>query len=302
MAHLPVGAPRRLQDMILLLDTYSLLYRAFHALPELTTSTGEPTGALYGFASLLVKLLREQSPEGLAFALDAPGPTFRRERFDGYKAGRPAMPEPLRRQRARLDDLLDALAAPRFAAPGYEADDVLATLAHELNGEGLDVRIVTGDRDLFQTVGPRTTVLFVGRRQADHVLYDEAKVRARYRLPPARLPSFTALVGDPSDRLAGVPGVGPKTAARWVAAYADVDGVLAHLDALEPARLRPAVAERAEALRRDEDLARLRLDAPLRDGPRHAPVSADALARLRDVFETLELKSLLTRLDELAPG
>jgi DNA polymerase-1 len=286
--------------MILLLDTASLLYRAFHALPELTTSTGEPTGALYGFGALLVKLLREQRPEGLAFALDARGPTFRHERFAGYKASRGRVPEALRRQRERLGELLDALGAPRHRAPGFEADDVLATLARELAERGRDACIVSGDRDLFQTVGPRTTVLFVGRRQRDHVLYDEARVEARYGLSASELPSLTALVGDPADDLPGVPGVGPKTAARWIRAFGDVSGLLAHLDEAKPARLRDAVRARAAKLRLDEDLAKLRADVPLGDGPRFAPVTPDALARLRAFFASLEMRTLAERLDDLA--
>lgn len=284
---------------VLLLDTLSLLYRAHHALPPMSTRAGEPTSALLGFFSLFLKLLREQGPEGVAFAIDAPGPTFRREAFEGYKAGRARMPDEVRTQRARLETMIEALGAPLWSVPGFEADDVLATLASELESHH-DVLIVSGDRDLFQTVGPRTRVLFVGRRGKDHVLYDEARVQERFGLSPRSLPSLVALTGDASDALPGVPGVGVKTAASWIARYGDVAGLLAHLDEAKPARLREAVRERVEQLRLNEELARLRRDVPLDAGPRFAALDAAALGRLRACFEELELASLTARLDALS--
>jgi DNA polymerase-1 len=284
--------------VILVCDTYSMLYRAFHALPPLTTSRGEPTGALFGFMSLLVKLLREQRPEGLAFALDGPRPSFRKEKFAEYKAGRSAMPPELRAQRARLDEVLAKLGAPRFSAEGFEADDVIATLAREL---GSDVLIVSGDRDLFQTITARVSVLFIGRRQDEHVLYDEAMVRKRYALPPSALPSFTALVGDPSDGLPGIAGVGPKTASAWIRAHGNITGVIASAERITPARFRSVIAERASELLRDEDLARLRFDVPLAAAPRFASIDRALLAALREACVELELRSLLPRVDSLAP-
>lgn len=275
-----------------------MLYRAFHALPPLTTTRGEPTGALFGFMSLLVKLLREQKPEGLAFALDGRRPSFRKEVFSEYKAGRSSMPAELRTQRARLDEVLAKIGAPRFSTEGYEADDVIATLAREL-GTTNDVLIVSGDRDLFQTITDRVSVLFIGRRQDDHVLYDAAMVQKRYALTPAALPSFTALVGDPSDGLPGLAGVGPKTASAWVAAYANVAGVIANVDRITPARFRSAISGHAAQLLRDEDLARLRTDVPLAPSPRFAPVDRSLVAALRHTCVELELRSLLGRVDAI---
>ncbi len=283
---------------VLLLDTLSLLYRAHYALPPMTTRAGEPTSALYGLSTLLVKMLRERRPEGIAWALDSPGPTFRKQLFDGYKAGRPPVPPELKAQRARLDDLIDASGAPRFAADGFEADDVLVTLAREVSATH-DVIVVSGDRDLLQTVGERTRVLFVGARGQDHVLYDEAKLRARFGVAPSQLASLMALVGDPSDAIPGVPGVGVKTAAAWIAARGDVRGLLAHLDDAKPPRLRERVRERAAQLELNERIARLSDDVPLPDGPRFSPIDDDALARLRGIFLELELRSLLPRIDAL---
>lgn len=283
--------------MILICDTYSMLYRAFHALPPLTTTHGEPTGALYGFMSLLVKLLREQKPAGLVFALDGPRPSFRKEKFTEYKAGRSSMPPELRAQRARLDEVLTKIGAPRFVSEGFEADDVIATLARELDAQA--VLVVSGDRDLFQTITDRVSVLFIGRRQNDHVLYDVAMVAKRYALAPPALPSFTALVGDPSDGLPGIAGVGPKTASAWIAAHGNIAGVLANVDRITPARFRAAIAERAAQLLRDEDLARLRSDVPLASSPRFAPIDRTLVTALREACVELELKSLLPRVDGL---
>lgn len=284
---------------VLLFDTLSLLYRAHHALPPMTTRAGEPTAALYGFSALLLKLLREQRPEGVAFALDSGGPTFRRDLFEGYKASRARVPDELRAQRERLAEVLDAIGAPRFAAPGFEADDVLATLAREIAATGRDVSIVSGDRDLLQTVAPRVRVIFVGRRGQDHVVYDEAAVEERFGVPPSQLASVVALCGDTADDLPGVPGVGVKTAAKWIARYGDVSGLLSHVDEAQPARLRDALRQRAAQLELNERLARLRSDVPLGEGVRFAPVDAGALGRLRPVLERLEMKSLLGRLDAL---
>lgn len=284
---------------VLLLDTYSLLFRAFHALPAMCTSAGAPTGALYGTSVLLLKLLREQAPAGVALALDAPGETFRRALYPGYKASRPSTPGELAAQLAELPALIHALGVPAFAAPGFEADDVLATLARELGAGAQPVCIVSGDRDLLQLATDGVEILFVGQRGRARVRYDAAAVEARFGVPPARLPSYVALVGDPADEIPGVPGVGAKTAARWVRDHGDIAGILANIDALAPARLRPVLAGHAAELRLGEQLARLRSDVPLGPGPRHAGFDAAARARLRALFERLEFRSLLARLDAL---
>jgi DNA polymerase-1 len=282
---------------VLLLDTYSLLFRAFYALPAICTSTGVPTGALYGTSVLLLKLLREQAPAGLALALDMPAETFRRALYPVYKASRPSTPGDLAAQLAELPALIQALGAPAFGVPGFEADDVLATLARELSAGAQPVCIVTGDRDLLQLATDGVEILFVGQRGRAHVRYDVAAVEARFGVPPARLPSYVALVGDPSDDIPGVPGVGAKTAARWVRDHEDIAGVLASIDALAPAKLRPVIAEHADQLRLSEQLARLRSDVPLGPGPRHTGFDDEARARLRALFERFEFRSLLARLD-----
>jgi DNA polymerase-1 len=283
-----------------LFDTYSLVFRAFHALPPLTTSQGEPTAALYGFCSVVLKVLREERPRCLSFALDAPARTFRTERYSSYKAGRPSTPSALAHQLDRLPDLLAAFEVPVFCAPGFEADDVLATSCRKLENAGRRALVVSGDRDLLQVVGPATNVLFVGRRAQAPVLFDERAVEERFGVAPSKLPSYAALVGDASDNLPGVPGVGERTAAKLVREHGSVGALLANLERLEPAKLRETLERHAERARLNEELATLRRDVPLPEGPVASPLTASARARLEQLFAALEFKSLVTRLQALA--
>jgi DNA polymerase-1 len=283
-----------------LFDTYSLLFRAFHALPPLTTKAGEPTSALYGFCSVVIRVLREERPARLAFALDAKTRTFRAERYASYKAGRPSTPSALSRQIERLPELLGAFEVPLFCVPGFEADDVLATLCHRLELEAQRSLVVSGDRDLLQLVGPRTNVLFVGARQQAPVLFDEPAIEERFALPASKLPSYAALVGDSSDNLPGVPGIGARTAAKLVAEHGSVPGLLANLERIVPLKLREALGQHREQALLNEELATLRRDVPLAVGPLAAPLTPSARTRLERLFAELEFKSLIARLDALA--
>jgi DNA polymerase I len=227
----------------LLLDTFSLFFRAFFALPPMSTERGEPTNALYGFSVLLLKLLREQPGAELCFALDTGRPTFRHREFQPYKQQREPAPTPLVEQLRRLDQLLERVGAPVIGAPGFEADDVLATVAANLRREGRAALVVSGDRDLLQTAHGSVKVHFVGRRGKDAVTYDEAAVRERFGVPPWRLPSFVALVGDVSDNLPGVPGIGPGTARKLLAERENVEQLLADSARITPPRVAQALLE-----------------------------------------------------------
>lgn len=282
---------------VLLVDTYSLFFRAYHALPEMSTTRGEPTSALYGFCAVLLKELREHEPMGLAFAVDAPQRTFRRDRYEAYKAQRDAVPSPLAAQFGRLEELLRAFEVPVFRCPGLEADDVLATLARRLSDAGSSVLVMSGDRDLLQVARAGVRVLFIGARGQKPSLMDAARVEERFLVRPEQLPSYVALVGDPSDNLPGVPGVGPKTAAKWVQRYGSMRGLLSELDHVTPERLRAELAARAEQVLLNEELASLHTDVPLGDGPLAAAIRAGAVAKLRALFTELEFKSLVPRLD-----
>jgi DNA polymerase-1 len=285
---------------VLLLDTYSLFFRAFFALPPMTTTGGKPTSALYGFSVLLLKLIREEQPLGLAFALDAPQATFRHTASPTYKAQRATAPDSLRQQLAVLPRLLEAVGAPTVVAPGFEADDVLATQARVLTAQGRAVRIVTGDRDLFQVVGPSVDVLFLGARGQKPVVCDLDAIVRRYGLAPEQLPLRTALVGDVADNLPKVPGVGDKTAERLARRFGDAATLLARLDEVTPVALREALRAAAAQIGETEQLARLRYDVPLPEGPLFSALDADAIARIRSLFVELEFGSLLPRLDRLS--
>jgi DNA polymerase I len=286
---------------ILILDAYSLLFRAFFALPPLTTRSGEPTSGLYGLVALLIKLLREQRPAGMAFALDLAQPTFRHRAYRAYKHTRPSPPSSLRRQLARLPEVIEAFGCPAFASPGFEADDVLATLARELLAAGESPMIVSGDRDALQLARNGVTVLYVARGVKD-TRYDEAAVLRRFAVEPEKLPDFIALVGDVSDDIPGVPGVGARTAARLVCTHGDVPTLLAGLADIRPARLREALARCADDLLLWRDLARLRDDVPLPAGPRLGRLTPATRAGVRSLCERLEFASLLPRLEDAFAG
>lgn len=210
------GRPR-----LLLLDGHSLAYRAFFALPveNFSTTTGQPTNAVYGFTSMLANTLRDESPTHLAVAFDVSRKTFRSEEFPEYKANRSKTPDEFRSQVELIGELLDTMSVPRFAVEGFEADDVIATLATQAAEDGFEVLIVTGDRDALQLVTEHVTVLYPTRGVSELTRFTPEKVREKYGLSPEQYPDFAALRGDPSDNLPGIPGVGEKTAAKWIVQF-----------------------------------------------------------------------------------
>ena len=249
---------------LLLLDGMSLAFRAYFALPDtLATSTGVVTNAVHGFTSMLVYLIREQHPSALAVAFDAPGATFRDEILEDYKAGRAETPWLLPPQFDMIREVMEALAIPVIEAPGFEADDVIATLATEAVERQCEVVIVTGDRDSFQLVqDPYVRVLYNKRGVSDYALYDEAGIFERCGVPPSQYVLLASLRGDPSDNLPGVPGVGEKTAAKLLTKYGDLDGIFAHLDEQTP-KLRENLAANEELARSNARIIPLVRDVPL---------------------------------------
>jgi DNA polymerase I len=288
------------RPLALLVDTYSLFFRAHHALPAMNTKTGEPTSALYGFCAALLRELAQRQPLELAFAVDAPQRTFRHERLPTYKGNRDATPPPLVAQLGRLRELLQAFGVPVFQVAGVEADDVLATLASRLRRGGSEVLVMSGDRDLFQTAAVGVSVLFLGARGQKPTIYDAQRVEERFSVPPGQLPTLVALIGDASDNLPRVPGVGPRTAAQWVRQFGSAQRIVDGAAELRPARLRAEVEAHREQVLANESLATLLHDVPLGDGPWSAPLTAEARERLRALFEELEFKSLLPRLAALS--
>ncbi|MBI2623316.1 MAG: hypothetical protein HYW65_01950 [Candidatus Liptonbacteria bacterium] len=286
---------------LFLIDANSLIHRAFHALPPLTSPSGAPVGALYGVASILLKLWREDAPRYAAACFDRPEPTFRKEKYAAYKAQRAKAPDELVAQIIETHKLFEVFHIPIFEAPGWEADDLIAALAHRFrNAAGAHTVILTGDLDTLQLVEDgRTIVRALKTGLSDTVRYDEAAVRARYGLTPRQLPDYKALVGDASDNVKGVPGIGPKTAAALLQKF----GTLEELYAAAPEdgrlakKLLPFRADAALA----KELVTLRDDAPVSAGAiEELAVSAD-MARARSYFESQGFRALVKRLDEAAP-
>lgn len=272
-----------------LVDGNSLAYRAFFAMPEtLVTSSGEQTNAFVGFLQMLTRLLEEQRPAGMAVAFDLPGPTFRHDQDAEYKAQRAAMPEALVHQLGLIRRLLEVLGIAMLSAEGFEADDVLATVASALSSEGQEVVVVTGDRDAFQLAAmPGVRILYTRRGVSDTILLDSAGVEAQAGVPAERYPDLAALRGDPSDNLPGVPGVGAKTAARLVSRYGSLEEVLAHADELTP-KLAAAVVQNAERARLNLAMTMLRSDVPVSVEPGSlaiGPVDAQGLSDLLNLLE-----------------
>ena len=245
---------------------------------------------------MVVMLLRDQSPSGMAVAFDRPEPTFRDEVVADYKGNRPDTPDLLVPQFALVREVLAAMGIPMVEIAGFEADDVLATLATQARDAGRDVVVVTGDRDTYQLVeDPHVKVMYTRRGLSDTVVYDEAGILERTGVPPAQYPVLAALRGDPSDNLPGVPGVGEKTAAKLVTTYGDLDGILTHLDELSP-KLRENLAAHADSVRRNALVIPLRRDVELPLGIDDFGLGHWDREKVRDVFAELELKSIWGRL------
>lgn len=275
--------------LLMLLDGNSLTYRAFFALPTtMATASGQVTNAVYGFTSMLVNLIKEHHPDQLVVAFDRPEPTFRHEMIPSYKATRSEAPDILRQQMGLVRQLVDTMQIPVVEAPGFEADDVLATLATKSAAAGDDVIVVTGDRDTYQLVeDPHIKVLYVLRGVSDYVLYDEAKIAERTGVTPRQYPEFAALRGDPSDNLPGVPGVGEKTAAKLINTYGGLAAIYAHLDDLTP-RLRESLVAAEPSVRSNAMATPLVRDLAVSIDPAEAPLGGWDEGELRRLFGFLE--------------
>jgi len=290
----------------MLIDGNSLAYRAFFALPEtIATASGAPTNALYGLAAMLIRVLIDERPGRVIVCWDPPGPVFRHDAYPEYKAGRAKTPDLLREQKPHFRPLMEAFGFTNIESPGYEADDVIGTLAAEAAAAGEHVVILTGDRDALQLVDDRVSVLATGRGVTDTVRYTPERVLERYGVPPAQMPEFRGLVGDASDNLPGVRGIGEKGAAQLIQTYGTLDEVLAHAGDQTPKR-REALESDADNARLSRDLAVIRCDAPVELDLSAVPplvFDAERLATLRSAFGGWEFDSLARRLGELAaPG
>jgi DNA polymerase-1 len=295
------GQGRR-RERLLLLDGHSLAYRAFFALPpeNFSTTTGQPTNAVYGFTAMLINVLRDEQPTHVAVAFDRGEPTFRHEQYVEYKATRKETPADFRSQLSLIFEVLDALGIQRLSVPGYEADDLIATLATQAAPD-MDVLIVTGDRDALQLVTDQVTVLYTMRGISEMARFTPAAVEAKYGLTPAQYPDFAALRGDPSDNLPGIPGVGEKTATRWIAEFGSLSELVDRVDEVK-GKVGDALRQHLAGVLRNSQLTQLVRDVPLEVGPadlRPAPWDREQIHQL---FDTLQFRVLRDRLYATLPN
>ncbi|MCW2990045.1 MAG: polA, partial [Solirubrobacterales bacterium] len=288
-------------DELFLIDGNSLAYRAFFALPEsIATSTGFPTNTIFGFASMLVKMLTEHGTKPTIVVWDA-GSSGRKEISADYKATRTSRPDLLKQQWPHLEPLVEAFGYLNVSVEGFEADDVIATLAVKARDEGIPVTIVTGDRDAFQLIDPesRIKVMATARGITETKLYDHQAVIDRYGIPPESIPDFYGLKGDTSDNIPGVPGIGDKTAADLLQRFGDLDTVLASVDEISGAKRKENLVNHADDARVSRQLATIITDVPGVETPDWAAVAREPdRSRLREVFREFELRDPLRRLEE----
>ena len=280
---------------LVLIDGSSYLYRAFHALPALSTSDGAPTGALLGVLTMIQKLLREERPAHIAVVFDAPGKTFRDEIYAEYKATRPPMPDELRAQVQPILDAIEAMGLPLLRVEGVEADDVIGTLCDRATERGLDVLVSTGDKDLAQLVSDNVTLV----NTMDDTRLDRDGVKKKFDVQPEQIVDYLALVGDTSDNIPGVPKVGPKTAAKWLNEYGTAEGVVEHAEAIK-GKVGESLRDHVEQLWLSRKLAKIACDIELDISIDDLDARSPDTAALRKLYGRYELRSLLRQLDEAA--
>jgi DNA polymerase-1 len=283
---------------LFLIDGNSLVYRAFFALPEsIATSKGQPTNAIFGFASMLVKIISEYGVKPTLVVWDA-GSSGRDEIYEEYKAGRRERPDLLSEQWPYMHPLVDSFGYENVKVPGYEADDVIATLAERAAADGIDVMVVTGDRDLFQLIEPHVRVMATGRGITDTKIYDREAVIDRYGIPPELIPDFYGLKGDTSDNIPGVPGIGDKTATQLLQEWGDLEGVLANIESISGAKRKENLTEHAENARISKQLATAVRDVAVEVDFDKVIAREPDRSRLRETFREFELRAPLERLEE----
>ena len=291
---------------LFLIDGNSLAYRAFFALPEsIATADGRPTNAIYGFASMMVKLLTDFKPKAVIVAWDA-GWSGREESYPEYKAQRKSRPDLLKEQWPHLAPLAEAFGFANVKVNGFEADDVIGTLAKRARDAGIPVMVVSGDRDVYQVVGDGVRVMTTSRGVTDTRIYDREGVVDRYGIPPELVPDLIGLKGDTSDNIPGVPGIGDKTAAQLLQRFGSLESVLASVDEISGAKRKENLTNHADDARVSKELATLRYDVDVPIDPAEAMRGTPDRSRLRDVAAEFELRAVISRLeeefDEIVPG
>jgi DNA polymerase-1 len=299
------------KPLLVLFDGNAIVHRAYHAFgstkyrqarPLTISKTGEVVSAVYGFAQMLLKVLNELKPTHFAVAFDKKGPTFRHKLFDEYKAHRPPTPDELVGQIGRVKDLVNTFHIPLFEVEGYEADDILGTLSRQAGVRGIDTVIITGDADTMQLVSPRVKVLYpkAGRTFSDTMLFDPAAVLEKYGVGPEHIPDLKAMVGDPSDNIPGIPGIGDKTAVKLIQEFGGLEEIYRNIDKVEPPRIQKILRDNEEGARRCKELATIVTDIPLEFELEKYRASRYDRQQVADLFRELEFYSLLSKLPEAA--
>jgi DNA polymerase-1 len=288
------------QKRLLLIDGHSMAYRAFYALPveNFKTSAGQPTNAIYGFASMLINLIKEEKPTHIAVAFDVSRKTFRTERFPEYKANRASTPDEFRSQMSHINEMIDSFRIKHFEVEGFEADDIIATLAKSAESKGFDILICTGDRDSFQLVNNKTTVLYPKKGVTEMSRMTPAAVVEKYGLTPEQYPDFAALRGDPSDNLPSVPGVGEKTATKWIIDYGSLEKLLDNCKEIT-GKVGESLRANIEVVKLNRELTHLLDDVKLSSGVEDLSWPGFDASAMGLFFEKLEIRALKERIKSL---
>lgn len=285
-------------NKLVLIDGNAILHRAYHAMPPLSNPKGVPTNAVYGFFSMLFKIIEDLKPVYLIVCFDRKAPNFRKQMYVGYQAKRPKMADDLSPQVEIVLDALSKANIQHFGIDGYEADDLIGSLSKQAKEKNLQTIIVSGDRDLLQLVNSKVLMLAPVVGISNMILFDEAKIKEKYGLEPKQIIDYKSLVGDPSDNYPGVSGIGPKTAGDLLKKYKTLEGIYENIEDL-PLRLREKLANDAEQASLAKKLATIIQDAPLTLSEKKAELSNLDGKALAKVFEELSFKSIIKRIPEI---
>ncbi|MBC7333297.1 MAG: DNA polymerase I, partial [Actinobacteria bacterium] len=283
---------------IVLIDANNLAYRAFYALPEtISTTSGTVTNAVYGFTSMLLKLIEEQKPHTIICAFDSKVPTFRHKLFEEYKIQRKKMPLELVNQISLIKEILDSFNIPCVEVDGYEADDVLASIACLADKKFDEILIVTGDKDMLQLVSDKIKVMAVKKGITDTVIYDKEKVKEKFGVEPVRIRDLLALMGDNSDNIPGIPGIGPKIAQKLLDEYKTLDNIYQHLDEIKSESVRDLLSRYREQVDISKKLVELNTNLEVGvDGALSRSLEDLDYKRIEKIFDSLEFKTLKERI------
>ena len=288
-----------MSDKILLIDGHSILNRAFYGLPDLTNSEGRHTGAVYGFLNILFRILDEEKPKYLTVAFDLHEPTFRHKMYDAYKGTRKAMPEELREQVPLIKEVLTAMGIKIVSKPGFEADDLLGTLAVRSEKEGMDVTILSGDRDLLQLATEKVLIRLpkTSRGKTTIENFHTQEVIEKYQVTPPQIIELKALMGDSADNIPGIPGVGEKTATKMIVEFGSIENAYAHLEEVKPNKAKESLREHYDMAVLSKTLATINTDSPIDYSYEEAELKNLYTPEAYQLCKRLEFKNLLSKFD-----